>query len=138
MYWVSVETLTSYFFADSMHLFYTARAPFAGRRQTFFGARSDERVKCTQAPATPTAPHAYVPHRAEHTFRRLRQAGRGGDGRHRRRRRHDPFRRDGQPLRAQSDHWSAGVRGDPAADQGYYRRAPDRSEEHTSELQSLR
>jgi hypothetical protein len=31
MYWASVVTLIPYFLADSMHLFYTAPAPPAGR-----------------------------------------------------------------------------------------------------------
>ena len=58
--------------------------------------------------------------------RRLRAARRGGRCRGRGRRRSDPLRRDGQPLRAESHDRPAGVRGAAQARRdGADRRAPD-------------
>ena len=54
--------------------------------------------------ATATVGAAMLPHRPFDPLGRLRAPRRGGARRHRRRRRLDPLRRDGQPLRAEPDH----------------------------------
>ena len=78
--------------------------------------------RCNSEPTPP------LPCTASHpaSFRRLRPSRRGSRQRHRCRRGHDPFRRDGQSLCAESDHRPAGLRRRIRPhDAGADRRAPD-------------